>query len=401
MARAPRIKAAFVSTNSICQGEQVGTLWGDLLPRGVRIAFAHRTFQWSSEMPGTAAVHCVIVGFQLAEPTNRILFDYPQPNGVGHAAIAQNINPYLVDGPNILLPSRTEPPPGFPQLKQGSKPADGGHLLLSEAGRTALLAAEPHAEPWLRPYVGGDELINGRRRWCLWLKDASPAELRRLPRIRTRLDAVRLARLKSPTVSVREFAQRPAVFTQDRQPDQRYLAVPEVSSEQRRFIPIAFLEPDVIASNKLLTAVGATLFHFGVLSSTMHMAWVRAVAGRWKSDYSYAPAVYNNFPWPRPSPARRTAIEARARAVLDARAEYPDSTLADLYDRSTMPAALAQAHAALDRAVDAAYVARKGGWVREADRVAFLFARFQAQSAPMDVMSGAKPVRRRATPRAG
>ena len=385
MQQVPHVHTAFVSTNSICQGEQVGTLWGDLLARGVRIAFAHRTFQWSSEVPGTAAVHCVIVGFQTTEPAKRILFDYSHQKSEPQDRVVQNINPYLVDGPDVLLPSRTEAPPGLPQLKQGSKPADGGHLLLTVAERMALLAAAPQAEKWLRPYVGGDELINGRQRWCLWLKTANPAEIRRVAPVMTRLNAVRAARGKSPTLSVREFAERPGAFTQDRQPDARYLAVPEVSSETRRFIPIAFLEADVIASNKLLTAIGATLFHFGILTSSMHMAWVRAVAGRWKSDYSYAPAVYNNFPWPTPTQARRAAIEARAQDVLDVRAGYPDATLADLYDRTTMPPDLVRAHTALDRAVDAAYGPPKGGWAREADRVAFLFRLYRTRNAPMDV----------------
>ncbi len=385
MTRAPHVRTAFVSTNSISQGEQVGTLWGDLLPRGIRIAFAHRTFQWTSEVRGTAAVHCVIIGFQAGEPASRILYDYAHQRAEPQALPAQNINPYLVDGPDVLLPSRIDPPVGLPRLRQGSKPADGGHLLLGAEARDTLLAAEPQSEQWLRPYIGGDELINGHRRWCLWLKAANPADLRRMPHVRSRLEAVQTARRKSPTLSVRQFAERPSVFTQDRQPDDRYLAIPEVTSENRRFIPITFLNADVIASNKLLTAVGATNYHFGILTSTMHMAWVRAIAGRWKSDYSYAPAVYNNFPWPTPKPAQRTAIEDRAQEVLDARAAWPGATLADLYDRATMPANLAQAHAALDRAVDAAYGPRKGGWTREADRVAFLFTLYQSNSAPMDI----------------
>ena len=398
MKQAPHVHTAFVSTNSICQGEQVGTLWGDLLARGVRIAFAHRTFQWSSEVPGTAAVHCVIVGFQTTEPAKRILFDYPHQKSEPQDRVVQNINPYLVDGPDVLLPSRTETPPGLPSMYKGSQPTDGGHLIMTAADRETFLRDEPGAAAWLRPYVGGDELVNGGQRWCLWLKGANPAHIRRMPGVRARLDAVRAARSKSPTASVRTNADQPSLFTQDRQPDVPYLAVPEVTSENRRFIPITFLEPEIIASNKLQIVPGATLFHFGILTSSMHMAWVRAVAGRWKSDYSYAPAVYNNFPWPTPTPARSAAIEARAQDVLDVRAAYPDATLADLYDRATMPPDLVRTHAALDRAVDAAYGPPKGGWPREADRVAFLFSRYQAQHAPMDMPASPKRRRARTSP---
>ena len=280
---------------------------------------------------------------------------------------------------------------------KGSQPTDGGHLILTQAARDDLLRDEPAAEDWLRPYFGGDELVNGEHRWCLWLKDASPAQLRRLPLVRGRLENISATRLKSATTSVRAFANQPSVFTQDRQPDVAYLAVPEVTSENRRFIPMAFLGPEIVASNKLQIVPGATLFHFGVLTSTMHMAWMRAVSGRLKSDYSYAPAVYNNFPWPNPTPARRAAIEHKAQAVLDARAAHADATLADLYDRATMPADLSRAHAARDRAVDAAYGSPKGGWVREADRVAFLFRLYQALAAPMDVPAAPPGKRRRTT----
>lgn len=397
MQERPEVVAAFVSTNSIVQGEQVGTLWGDLLPRGLQVHFAHRTFQWTSQARGKAAVHCVIIGFGLATPPRRLLFDYPDIRGEPQMTVAANINPYLVDGPNILLPSRTDPPPGLPQLKKGSQPTDGGHLILDEDEKRELLAKEPGAKSWLRHYIGGDELIAGTHRWCLWLKGIAPQDLRRLPEIGKRLKLVREARLKSPTASVRAFADQPAVFTQDRQPTASYLAIPEVSSENRRFIPMAFLPPSVVASNKLQIVVGATLYHFGVLTSTMHMAWVRTVAGRLESRYSYAPAVYNNFPWPDPTPVQRAAIEAAAQAVLDARAQFPGATLADLYDPAAMPPALAQAHARLDRAVDAAYGRR--GFATEAERVAFLFERYQALTAPLDATSAAAPrrLRRRAS----
>lgn len=398
MVRDDRAEACFVSTNSIVQGEQVGTLWGDLLGRGVRIRFAHRTFQWTSEAPGRAAVHCVIIGFMLREPERRWLFDYAHPRALPQKLEARNINPYLVDAVDVLLPSRTEVPTGLPQLRKGSQPTDGGNLIRTQAQKDELVAAEPGAARWLRRYGGGEELVNGGWRWCLWLKGITPEELRRLPLVRELVAQVKAARLESPTREVREAAGTPTLFTQDRQPSERYLALPEVTSEARSFIPMAFLEPAVIASNKLQLIVGATNYHFGILNSTMHMAWVRAVCGRLKSDYSYAPAIYNNFPWPTPGDAHRTAIETAAQAVLDARAAHPGATLADLYDPLAMPPNLTAAHRALDRAVDAAYGVPRGGFATEAARLAFLFDLYQQKVAPLDAGGGAarRPVRRRA-----
>jgi hypothetical protein len=377
-----RAECCFVSTNSISQGEQVGTLWGDLLPRGIRIRFAHRTFQWTSEARGRAVVHCVIIGFAMRDPGPRLLFDYETVRSVPHAIPATNINPYLVNGPDVLLPSRTEAPTGLPQLKKGSQPTDGGHLILTAQERCELVTALPAAKPWLRRYGGGEELLNGDWRWCLWLKGIPPATLRSLRPVAERVAAVKKARLKSPTADVRRAAETPTLFTQDRQPSRRYLAVPEVSSETRRYIPMRFLPASIVASNKLQLIVGARNYHLSVLSSAMHMAWVRAVAGRLKSDYSYAPSVYNNFPWPDPSPAQRTRIEGTAQDILDARAAHPGATLADLYDPVAMPPDLVAAHAANDRAVDAAYGVR--GFPTEAARLAFLFERYQALAAPLD-----------------
>ncbi len=384
----PAITSAFVSTNSICQGEQVGTLWAWLLAQGIRIHFAHRTFQWSNEARGKAAVHCVIVGFGLRDAHEKTIFEYEDIKGEPHAIKATHINPYLIDAPDVILPSRTQTPPGLPQLIKGSQPTDGGHLILTESEKTVLLKVEPAAEKWLKVYMGGDELINGNHRWCLWLKGISPAELRAMPHVMERVAAVAETRRKSPTRSVREFADQPTLFTQDRQPSSQFIAIPEVSSETRRFIPIGFLPPSVIASNKLQIVEGGTLYHFGILCSTMHNAWMRTVAGRLKSDYSYAPAVYNNFPWadcspsPQPSPkgeganAKPNPIDAAAQAVLDARAQFPGATLADLYDPLTMPPALLKAHQKLDAAVDRAY--GKSGFKSDAERVAFLFERYQA-----------------------
>ncbi|MEW6600722.1 MAG: DNA methyltransferase [Nitrospirota bacterium] len=367
-----KVKIAFVSTNSITQGEQVGVLWSELLRLGVKIHFAHHTFRWSNEARGMAAVHCVIIGFALYDTDRKVIYDYPDINGEPHALAAVNINPYLVDASDMLLPSRSDPLPGIPQMKKGSQPTDGGHLILNEEEKSELLKGEPDAVKWIHPYMGGEELIQGSCRWCLWLKNISPAELNSHPNILKRVAGVRDSRLKSPTKSVRDYAEFPTLFTQDRQPNKEYLAVPEVSSENRRVIPMTFLPSSVIASNKLQLVVGATRYHFGILSSTMHMAWVRVVAGRLKSDYSYSPSVYNNFPWPsEPSEKQVAAIEHAAQAVLDARAAHPESSLADLYDPVAMPPDLRKAHQALDHAVDAAY--GKKNFASDAVRVAFLF----------------------------
>lgn len=371
-----RIQTALVSTNSISQGEQVAILWGELLSHGVHINFAHRTFQWKNEGHGVAAVHCVIVGFGIREYKNKRLFDYESLNGEPTECRVSRINPYLVEGPTVLLPSRSDPLPGSLQMIKGSQPTDGGNLILDDEEMQSLIALEPEARKFLRPYVGGEELINGGWRWCLWLKEAAPAELRKLPRVMERVERVRESRLKSPTKSVREYADKPTLFTQDRQPHVPYLAVPEVSSENRRYIPIGFLPPEVVASNKLQIIEGATIYHFGILSSTMHMSWVRAVSGRLKSDYSYSPAVFHNFPWPDfPTGKNLKSIENLAQSVLDTRAKFASSTLADLYHPLTMPPDLVKAHQELDRAVDATY--GKTNFRSDAERVAFLFSRYE------------------------
>ena len=381
------ISAAFVATNSISQGEQVGILWADLFSRGVGIDFAHRTFNWSSEARGAAQVDVVIIVFSLRHPAVRWLHDYDADDNQVEATVVQcaNISPYLVVGPNLVLPSRTEPRPGFPQMKKGSQPTDGGGLILTDAEKVELLGEEPDAAHWLRPFVGGDELIQSTNRWCLWLKGVPPGALRRLPQVMKRVERVREARLRSPTPQVRQCASQPTLFTQDRQPDTDYIAVPEVSSENRRYIPIAFLTSETVASNKLQIIVGGTIYHFGVLTSVIHMAWVRIVAGRLESRLSYAPSVYNNFPWPNPTPEQRARVETQARAVLAAREPHLPprgmSTLADLYDPLTMPAALAKAHADLDKAVEKCY--RAEPFHSDRERVEHLFRLYEQLTVPL------------------
>jgi hypothetical protein len=378
----PGIRSAFVSTNSISQGEQVGILWAALLKKGVQISFAHRTFSWESEARGKAHVHCVIIGFSLRSDADKVIFYYEPKMASPVRTSAQNINPYLVDAPNTILPSRTKPASGIPPMMKGSQPTDGGYLTLDEAEKTNLLLLEPSAEPYIRKYLGGDELLSGTSRYCLWLKSASPSALRKLPQVLKRIGNVRDVRLRSPTKSVRQDAHLPSLFTQDRQPAADYLAVPEVSSQTRNYLPAAFLGPQVIASNKLQIIPGATNYHFGVLSSEVHMAWVKAVSGRLKSDLSYSPSVYNNFPWPQsPTPAQKAKVEELAQAVLDARALYPDSTLAELYDPVLMPPELLKAHQRLDRAVERCY--RPEPFASDRERVEFLFALYEKLTAPL------------------
>ncbi|MGA7157900.1 MAG: DNA methyltransferase [Acidobacteriaceae bacterium] len=388
------IRAAFVSTNSITQGEQVGILWASLFGDSVQINFAHRTFSWTSEARGKAAVHCVIIGFALEAESEKRLFSYSNLDAPPVSTSAKNINPYLVDAPNVILPSRTDPPTHVPPIFKGSQPTDGGHLILTEKEHKNLIEQEPGARPFTRPFIGGEELITGKGRWCLWLKNITPATLQKLPMVRARVQLVRESRLKSPTKSVREFAAKPSLFTQDRQPSTRYLAIPEVSSETRIYIPIAFLSANTIASNKLQIIAGGTLYQFGILTSVIHMAWVKAVCGRLESRLSYAPSVYNNYPWPEDTtPAQRTRIEELAQAILDARARYPDSTLAELYDPLLMPPDLLKAHQTLDRAVDRLY--RPDRFSNDQARVEYLFALYERLTT---LFPTARPARRRFPP---
>ncbi len=381
------VRCAFVSTNSITQGEQVGVLWRWLLDQGVRIQFAHRTFKWSNEAPGKAAVHCVIVGFGTDASLPKRLFDYPEVDGPPHELAPLNINPYLVDAPDVVLPSRKQPLVGTaPLISFGSMPNDGGHLLLSDAEKVAFLAAEPKAARWVKPFLGADEFLNGLPRWCLRLKGCPPSELKAMPLVMKRVAATKAYRQNSTRAATRKLADFPTLFGEDRQPSKRYVLVPRHSSERRTFVPMGFLEPDTICGDANLCIGNATLFDFGILCSTMHNAWVRYTCGRLKSDFRYsAGIVYNNFPWPlSPDEKRCSAVSEAAQAVLDARAVDPGQTLAALYDPDARPPALVKAHRELDRAVDAAYMANlppntksKPTLDTDAQRVAFLFGLYQ------------------------
>ena len=388
-------RCALVATNSVTQGEQVGVLWGWLLAKGVHIHFAHRTFQWSNEARGVAAVHCVIVGFGLEDRAPKSIYEYDDLAGEPHAVAAKNINPYLVDAPDVVLSSRRSPICAVPAIAFGSMPNDGGHLLLSAEDRAALLAIEPAAEAWLRPFQGSEEFINKIERWCLWLADCPPHELRRMPAVAARVAAVKAHRLASSRATTQQLANTPSLFGEVRQPSGAYLLIPGVSSERRSHVPIGFMDAGTIASNAVYALPDATTYHFGVLCSTMHNAWVRYTCGRLESRYRYsAGIVYNNFPWPEsPTDKQRAAIEAAAQGVLDAHAQFPQSSLADLYDPLTMPPALVKAHQALDAAVDTAYGRRS--FRNDAERVAFLFERYRAITSLLPADKPASPKRPR------
>jgi hypothetical protein len=367
------IRCAFVSTNSISQGEQVGVLWGWLLAQGIKIHFAHRTFQWSNEARGMAAVHCVIIGFGAVEIGNKIIYEYDDIRGEPHAVNASNINPYLVDAADVVLPRRSRPICNVPEIGIGNKPIDGGHYLFTPEEKAEFLKSEPGAEKYFRRWLGADEFINGYERWCLWLGDCPPAELRRMPEAMKRVEAVKNFRLASRSAPTRKLADTPTRFHVENMPTSEYLVIAKVSSERRRFVPIGFLDHMTLSSDLLFVVKGTSLYHFGVLCSTAHNAWVRYTCGRLESRYRYSKdIVYNNFPWPdAPTNAQQQKIEEAAQGTLDARAEFPGASLADLYDPLTMPPALVRAHHKLDAAVDAAY--GKRNFRNDAERVAFLF----------------------------
>ncbi|MGD9758761.1 MAG: class I SAM-dependent DNA methyltransferase [Comamonas sp.] len=397
----PAVHTSFVSTNSLCQGEQVAALWALLLPMKAHIHFAHRTFKWSNEGRGVAAVHCVIVGFALCEPNASVrVFDYGKDiAGEGVESTVSRLNPYLVDAPTILLEKRRKPlQAGVPEMIKGSQPTDGGSLLLSAVEAAEIRANDAIAARYIRPFLGADEFINNTPRYCLWLGEATSVEKASSPSLKKRLAAVRAMRSESTKALTQAQAQTPHVFGEDRQPSSRYLLIPRHSSENREFIPIGYFEPEVICGDANSMLPNAAPYHFGMLSSTMHNAWMRTVAGRLKSDYRYSNTiVYNNYPWPAElTDKHRLAVEKAAQAVLDARQCEFDrcakanqhASMAMLYNPDTMPAELVKAHAALDKAVDAAYGYK--GKKDDASRVAYLFELYQALISQLET-NKAKP----------
>lgn len=367
------VRTAFVSTNSITQGEQVASVWKPLYERfGVHIDFAHRTFRWDSEASLKAHVHCVIVGFsEAANAAARIIYDE------GSVQKVENINAYLLAAETIFIEGRKLPISQVPNMIGGNRPVDGGHLLFKQDEMEAFIKAEPNSAKFFKKFSMGADYIRGKFRYCLWLVGITPQELNSLPKVKECVKKVRESRLQSTFKQTRDLADTPTLFREQLNP-RTYLAVPKVSSENRRYVPIGYLDESVIPGDKLFIIPEATLYDFGVLTSNVHMAWMRAVAGRLKSDYSYSNTiVYNNFPWPTPTLSQKERIEKTAQAILDARALYPESSLADLYDELTMPVELRKAHRANDKAVMEAY----GFWGRlnsEAACVAELMKMYKA-----------------------
>ena len=370
-----RCKAALVSTNSVCQGIAVPPLWNHLLTRGIKINFAYPSFKWKSESNDGAAVHCVIVGFSYTDAEEKLLFNE------GKAPVrVSNINPYLLDAPSVIIDDRHDPICDVPKSAVGSFPTDGGNLVIQADELEDFIAREPSAKKYIRPFIGPLEFINSKKRYCLWLKDCPPQELRAMPLVKARVAAVRDFRLASKKQQTQRRADIPHLFAEDRQPDSNYILFPRTSSERRRYLPIGFLSAEVIAGDTIILP-DATLYHFGVLTSNVHNAWMRVVCGRMKSDYRYSSTlVYNNLPWPEPTEAQRMKIEQTAQAILDARALYPDSSLADLYDEVTMPPVLRKAHQENDRAVMEAYGWKASSQFTESKCVAELFKLYQAMT---------------------
>ncbi len=366
----PATRAAFVATNSIVQGEQASSLWKPLMTDlGAHILFAYRSFKWTNEADDVAEVYCVIVALSAQKPAHCTIFD---ETGTDHPA--SQVNNYLLDAPSVFVEHRTRPLCEVPVMTTGNRPADGGHLIIEAEDYDNFIAREPQAKNYIKRFMGAEEFIQGKARYCLWLVDVPPDVLRSMPLVMARVAACKAARLASPDPGRHRLADTPALFRETKNPDS-FIAIPEVSTSRREYVPMAFLDNNTIVSNKLLILPGATAYHFGVLSSAMHTAWMRTVAGRLGIGYQYSGGmVYNTFPWPCPTAARRSQIEARAQAVLDTRAKYPNSTLADLYDPLLMPPELRRVHKALDAAVDAAY-GRK--FADEAARVSHLFTLYE------------------------
>ena len=369
-------RVAFVSTNSISQGEQVGMLWQYLISRfGIKINFAHKTFKWSNEAKGNAAVYCVIIGFSLKNDKDKRIFEYKDIKGEPREIKVSHINPYLVEGKDVFIIKKTKPICPVPNIIFGNMPNDdNGKLIFEESEREEFLKIEPQAEKYFKLFLSDKEFINGIKKWCLWFVDVNPTELRKLPEVQKRLNDIKNRREKSNRKRTKELAAFPYLFGEIRQPTKgMHILIPRHSSEQRKYIPLGYINSDAIIGDTCVFVKDASLYHFGVLTSEMHMAWVRHVCGRLESRFRYSNSiVYNNYPWPEnPTEKQRQAIEQAAQAVLDARAKYPDASLADLYDPLTMPPDLVKAHHALDKAVDRAY--RPQPFPNEAKRMEFLF----------------------------
>ncbi len=368
------IRCAFVSTNSITQGEQVSILWNELFNKyNIKIHFAHKTFKWSNEAKGVAGVYVVIIGFSNFDIPEKYLYEYDTPKSNPQELKVPNITPYLTSGSDIIIMKRSEPLCEIPEITFGSKPVDGGNLIFDDDEKKELLKKEPGAKKYIKPMISGKEYLNNENRWCLWLVDANPSELAQLPEVMKRIQLVKEFRAASKKEQTREASKYPSLFAELRQPKSNFILVPLTTSENRKYIPLDFFSKDYIVNNTISFIPNATPYHFGVLSSEMHMVWVRYVCGRLESRYRYSNVlVYNTFPWPEnPSEKNVKQVEVKAQAVLDIRNEFKDSSLADLYDPLTMPPKLVKAHQELDKAVDLCY--RSNPFVNDSARIEYLF----------------------------
>ena len=374
---------AFVSTNSITQGEQVSVLWPNILKSGVSISFAYRSFVWANEAKNVAKVHCVIIGLSKNSKIKKI-FTVDSSGAVIYGD-ANNINPYLIDYKNIYLPNKTEPLCKVPEITTGNKPIDDGHYIFDDIEKDAFVNAEPDSLKYFKKFIGALEFINGSYRWILDLREAQPNELRNLPKVLERIQKVKQYREKSESIPTQKLALKPTRFHTEFSSDEPYLILPEVSSERRKYMPIGYADITVVPSNKLRLMPNASVYHFGVLTSVAHNNWIKAISGRMKSDISYSVKLtYNNFPWPEnPTDKQKEAVEKAAQAVLDTRAQFPNSSLADLYDPNSMPPVLVKAHQALDKAVDLCY--RSQPFINETKRVEFLFELYDKYTAGLFV----------------
>jgi type I restriction-modification system DNA methylase subunit len=377
-----KTRVAFVSTNSISQGEQVGILWNELFNHyKLKIHFAHNTFKWANEAKGNAGVHVVIIGFSNFEIPEKLIYEYEDIKGEPHERKVKNITPYLVEGKDLVIISKRDSICNSPKPLYGSKPVDDGNFFFNDLERKEFLQIEPNAHKFLKAFLSAKEYLNSESRWCLWLKDCSPSDLKKLPNVLERIEKVRNFRLQSIKPSTRELANYPALFAEIRQPDNNYILIPLHTSENRKYIPFGFFSPDYIVGNSCTAILNASLYQYGILSSIMHMIWVKYVCGRLESRFRYSnDIVYNNFPWPEnPNDRQKESIESAAQKVLDVRLEFPGSSLADLYDPLTMPPALAKAHRELDKAVDLAY--RPQAFINETKRIEFLFELYDKYTA--------------------
>lgn len=372
------IKVAFVSTNSISQGEQVGILWKELFSNyGIKIHFAHQTFNWSNEAKSNAAVHVVIVGFASFDTTNKRIFEYEDIKSDAHEKIVKNINPYLVEGDDIVIEKRRKSLCDVPNISFGSMPNDGGNFLLTDEEKEELIKNEPLCEKYIKPLLSASEFLNGKTKWCLWLEELNPNDLKSMPLVKQRIENVKKLREESTREATKKLAEYPTLFGELRQPKSEYIGIPLNTSGNRTYIPFGYFSKDVISNNTMSVVANSSLFHFGVLTSIMHMTWVKYICGRIKSDYRYSnELVYNNYPFPKNViEKQKSAVEEKAQNVLDIRSQFNDSSLANLYDPLSMPPNLKKAHQELDKAVDNCYGTKS--FKNDKERIEFLFGLYE------------------------